>query len=125
MSALAEDTYQALIKKLGRRKKQPWQNEVVSWVSGLSDPLWEKIHPVILRALDDMKDHGASRPLAQLQEIAFAEALKTDAPHAHTAALWLTDTRLRVEAFREDPSDKYRVLRRHLVARGILKGSGG
>lgn len=121
MSDLASDTYAGLIKKLGKlRKKQPWQLTPHSWTDPLKDPNWAKVSPLIVTALDEMREDGAGHPLADLQEIAFEESMKPDAPpHVHTAALWLTDTRLRVEAFRADPND--RDIRRSLEDRGILK----
>lgn len=122
MSALAEDTLAALLKKLGKRKRQPWQKapKTCMWVDALRDEAWDKIHPVMVAALDEMKEHGAKSPLVMLQELAFRAALKPGAaPHVHTAALWLTDTRLRVEAFRQHPHNDS--LRGPLKKRGVFK----
>lgn len=121
MSDLAADAFGTLVKKLGKlKKKQPWQATVETWITPLSDPGWAKVSPIVVGVLDEMRADGSKQPLAELQEIAFVAALKREAPpHVHTAALWLTDTRLRVELFRLDPAD--RDIRRSLELRGILK----
>lgn len=121
MSDLAADAFSTLVKKLGRLgKKQPWQRTRHSWVEPLKDPGWSKVSEIILSALDEMRADGSAQPLAALQDVAFYAALKPGAqPHVHTACLWLTDTRLRVERFRSNPED--RELRRCLEQRGLLK----
>lgn len=121
MSSLADDTYHVVLKKLSKlRKKQPWQSTRHEWARPLRDDGWEKVGEIILDAMDEMKKDGAGQPLSALQELAFADSLRSDAaPHVHTAALWLTDTRLRVEAFRADPNDA--MMRSELERRGLMK----
>jgi hypothetical protein len=117
MSAIVEDTLEKVVKRVSRAKEPDWDR--IDTASGA----WEKVSSVIVKGLDEMKGHGVERPLAALQELAFREALKHSAQEKpyrplHTVALWLTDSRIRIEQYAETKSDW---LRNVLERRYLLK----
>ena len=116
MSAIVEDILEKVVKRVSRAKEPDWDR--IDTVSGS----WEKVSSVIVKGLDEMKGHGVERPLAALQELAFRKALKHSAQEKtyrplHTVALWLTDSRIRVEQYAETKSDWLRGVleRRYLL----------
>lgn len=116
MSDLAKDTLDAAVRKVGRMKKPDWKSDE------LSGDQWEKVSKAMLKVLDEMKGHGTNRPLAKLQSVAFEESLVSSSEPLQTVALWLTDTRIRVERFQAEQRDEDR---RILEKRGLLKSKKG
>ena len=117
-TALVDDTFRGLIKKLKRRKHQPWQkSEDHTWSRPFRGDDWGKVSKMVVAALETMKDEGMQRPLGPLQLRAFEASLKTSEPAVHTLALWLTDTRIRVDMLRTSPGDTW--IRATLLERGM------
>jgi hypothetical protein len=117
MSTVVADTLDGLIKRVSRLKEPDWN------APELSGGTWPKVSAAAIKALDEAKGHGVDRPLAALQEMAFHRAMKKDAHGKearplHTVALWLTDTRIKVERYGETKSDYFRGV---LERRGVLK----
>lgn len=70
------------------------------WTSHrLSDKRWEPVSRYCISALNHMRTRGIERPMAPLQDRAFAESLRTDDPAHQTVALWLTTTRYCLDAY--------------------------
>lgn len=117
MSTVIADTLDALVGKVSRFKEPDWN------APALSGGTWPKVSAAAVKAFDELKGHGVDRPLAALQELAFRRALKRSATEKearplHTVALWLTDTRIKVERYGEIKSDYFREI---LERRGLLK----
>lgn len=125
MSILVPDTLRETVKKVSKLKEPDWGHR-------LPGKEWEKISPVIVKALGKLKDHGAEKPLATLQELAFVKSLEVESAlktkdkvvrALHTVALWLTDTRIYAEAYYADRDDEDAVA--VLQRRGVLRQKTG
>lgn len=100
MISLAEDMLAKAVKKV--RGKQPdWKAD------RLHGDDWAKISKEMIAVLDEMREHGSAKPLAALQELAFEKSLEpgaeTNKP-LQTVALWLTDSRIRIEQYTSESS---------------------
>lgn len=118
MSMVVQDALGKAVKKVAKLKEPDWR------ASQLAGGTWDKVSSIVVAALDEMKGHGVGKPLVALQELAFREALKTDAAKTkasrplHTVALWLTDTSYWVEQFVATKDAAIKVL---LEERGLIK----
>lgn len=126
MNPKIKEALRKVIKKHGSRRTQPWQEPefVHSWVSPLggNQRVWEAMGKDLVRAMDTLTDQGLARPLGRLQDAAFELSLRDDAPPVVTTiALWLTDTRLRLEAMKCADGEEKQRLRQQLVERKIVK----
>lgn len=123
MNKTVKEAYRDLLEKQGKKRRQP------SWNGTWTEPFdfgskgWAEIGKRILRAMDNLADRGIGSPLAKLQAVALAGSLKDGAdPAAHTIALWLTDTRLRIEALKSPGHKMERgALKDVLRSRGVMK----
>lgn len=115
MSQLVADSFDTLVSKIRRLKKQPdWFDRKMN-----QDKRWAQVSKHAIKVMDEMKSHGANKPLALLQDHAMEKALSSDDPAVHTVALWLTDTRIRVDLFSKGQEKELH--RKRLVERGLMK----
>lgn len=59
---------------------------------------WDPIHRVMVQALERAKARGLEKPLNELQDRSFREALIDDDTYVQIVALWLLNTRMLVDA---------------------------
>lgn len=119
MSALVEDMLDKAVKLVGRIKKPDWSSYQ------LKGDDWTKVSAAMIKVLDEMRGHGAQKPLAAFQELAFERSLEPGNQGnvaLQTVALWLTNTRICAEAYAKDKGDSDR---RTLEQRGLIKRSEG
>ena len=111
---MVTSAYDGMISKVGekvsRMRPMPvikdWQNACVpgtyrtgedgesQCVSVMSeDPAWEKVDKIIVKVLDTMKQRGVKSPLTELQEAAFATALREEDRGVQLFAWRLLNTR--------------------------------
>lgn len=126
MNPKIKEALRKVIKKHRSRKQQPWQEPgfIHSWVNPLggNQKVWQALGKDLVRTMEGLKDQGVGKPLGRLQDAAFDLALRDDAPPVVTTiALWLTDTRLRVDALKDLDGDEKQRFREQLIERGIIK----
>ena len=126
MNPKIKEALRRVIKKHRDRRQQPWQEPGFShsWVRPLggNQRVWQALGKDLVRAMEALTNQGVTKPLSKLQDAAFELALRDDAPPVvATIALWLTDTRLRVEFLKTSDEEGRRLLREQLIERGIIK----
>lgn len=113
MSAVAEDMLDKAVRRVGRMRDPDWT------VFQLRSQAWDEVSPIMVKALDEMKVNGVTRPLGKLQDLAFTRALEHPENRAlQTVALWLTDSRIWLEKYVATKDDE---LRRLMERRGLVK----
>jgi hypothetical protein len=118
VSELAEDMLNKAVKRVGKLRKSDWGLRTRE--GRLAGEGWVSISEEMVKIMDEMREHGASKPLAALQELAFVRALEEKENAAlQTVALWLTDSRLYAEEYARtnDPSIRKALEKRKLMAR--------
>jgi hypothetical protein len=117
VSTLVEDMLGKAVKRVGRIKKPDWL------AYHLHGDHWEQVSAAMMVVLDEAKGHGAKKPLALLQELAFSKSLEPSERGSvalQTVALWLTSTRIHAESYAKDKNETDR---RVLEQRGLIKRS--
>jgi len=59
---------------------------------------WQKMHPIMLRAMQYAQRRGVAKPLIGMQDRSYAQALVIDDWAVQVIALWFTNTRMLLEA---------------------------
>lgn len=115
MSAVTTEMLAQSVKKVGALPEPDWKSHQLR--KG-----WDGVSKVMLKALDEMKANGVTKPLGKLQELAFEEALeRADDRPLQAVALWLTDSRIWLEEY---IASKDAGLRELLERRGLVKPKG-
>jgi len=119
VSTLIEDMLGKAVKRVGRIKKPDWS------AYHLHGDDWDQVSAAMMAVLDEAKGHGAKKPLALLQELAFPRSLEQSergSAALQTVTLWLTSTRIHAESYAKDKNE---MDRRVLEQRGLIKRSEG